>query len=112
MATKNKPIKNIRPDNFNELLAISGNIYPRNDYELEQFELLYQGFDFKLRDFRVNPDEIVSNSFNKNGTIVRIFENDEQNDIDELKIAARKGINQISKSILDKMKRKHNNDNK
>lgn len=112
MATKKKHIENISPDNFDELLAISGYSYPRTDNELELFELLHHDFDLKLKDFRVNPDEIISHSFNKKGVIIKFVDEDDRKDIEELRLAARKGNEQISKSILDKMKRKHSDGTK
>lgn len=112
MATKNKHIENISPDSFDELLAISGYSYPRTDNELELFELLHHDFDFKLKDFRVNPEEIISHSFSKKGVTITFVDIDEQKDIEELRLAARNGNEQISESILDKIKRKHSDGNK
>ena len=111
MTTKKKN-KSINADRFDELLAIAGYIYPRNDKELEQFELLYRDYDFKLRDVRVNPEEIINQSFKKQGKVLKLRDEEEQQDINELRMAARKGSEQIPKSILDKMKRKHNDGNK
>ena len=111
MATKNKHYS-INADRFDELLAIAGYTYQRNDKELEQFESLYENYDFKLKDFRVNPEKIINQSFQKKGKVLKIRNEEEQKDIDELKIAARKGNEKIPKSIIDKMKRKHNNGNK
>ena len=111
MVAKNKN-NNINADRFDELLSIAGYIYPRNDNELEQFELLYKDYDFKLKDVRVNPEEIINQSYKKQGKALKLRNEEEQQDINELRIAARKGNEQIPKSILDKMKRKHNNGNK
>lgn len=111
MVAKNKN-NNINADRFDELLSIAGYIYPRNDNELEQFELLYKDYDFKLKNVRVNPEEIINQSYKKQGKVLKLRNDEEQQDINELRIAARKGNEQIPKSILDKMKRKHNNGNK
>ena len=106
-----KKSNNINADRFDELLAIAGYIYPRNDKELEQFELLYENYDFKLKGVRINPEEITNNSFEKKGKILRLRNDEEQQDFKELRIAARKGNEQIPQSILDKMKRKHKDEN-
>jgi hypothetical protein len=111
MANKNKGT-NINADRFNELLAIAGYTYPRNDKELEQFELIYEDYDFKLKNIRIDPNEIINQSFEKKGQVLKLRDEDEQQDINELRIAARKGSEQISQSILDKMKRKHKDGNK
>lgn len=111
MATKNKNT-DINADRFDELLAIAGYIYPRNDQELEQFEALYEDYDFKLKGVRINPEEIISGSFEKKGKVLKIQSEEEQHDISEIRIAARKGSEEISQSILDKMKSKHKNGDK
>ncbi|WP_297096297.1 hypothetical protein [uncultured Draconibacterium sp.] len=111
MATKKKN-NSIHADRFDELLAIAGYTYARNDNELEQFELLYTDYDFKLKNVRIKPEEIISQSFKKQGKVLKLMDEEEQQDINELRIAARKGTEQIPKSILDKMKRKHNDGNK
>lgn len=111
MVTKKKSNK-INADRFDELLAIAGFIYPRNDNELEQFELLYNDYDFKLKNERINSKEIISQSFEKKGKVVRCRNDEEQQDIDDLRIAARKGKEQIPQSILDKMKSKHRDGDK
>ncbi len=111
MVTKKKS-NNINADRFDELLAIAGFIYPRNDNELEQFELLYNDYDFKLKNERINSKEIINQSFEKKGKVVRFRNDEEQQDIDELRIAARKGKEQIPQSILDKMKSKHKDGDK
>ena len=102
----------LTPDNLDKFLAISGYTYPRNDEELEQFELLYENYDFKLKNFRINPKEIINQSFNIKGSVFKIWDEEEQKDINELRMAARKGNEQIPKSILDKMRRKHNDGDK
>jgi hypothetical protein len=111
MATKKKNI-DINADRFDELLAIAGYTYPRSDEELEQFEALYENYDFKLNGTRINPEEIISGSFEQKGKVIRIQSEEEQQDISQLRIAARKGTEGIPQSILDKMKSKHKDGDK
>jgi len=110
--TNQKENNSINADRFDELLAIAGYTFPRNDNELEQFELLYKDYDFKLKEVRINPEDIINNSFKKQGKVFILRDKEEQQDINELRIAARKGSEQIPKLILDKMKRKHNDGNR
>lgn len=110
MATKKNT--NIDTDRFDELLAIAGFTFPRNDTELEQFEALYENYDFKLADVRINPDVIIDGSFTSKGKVFRIHNTEEQQDINEIRLAARKGSEVIPQSILDKMKRKHKDEDK
>jgi len=109
----NKRNKRIDSDRFNELLAIAGYIPPRTDTELELFESFYADYSFELKDVQINPRNIIDGSFEKKGKIVKIQDKNEQQDIDEIRLAARKGSEEIPKSIFDKMKNKHQDgDNK
>lgn len=102
----------INADRFDELLAIAGYIYPRTDIELDLFESLYEDYDFELKDIRINPEEIINGSFEKKGKVIKIQDEEKQQDINEIRLAARKGNEGISQSILDKMKSKHRNGDK
>ena len=111
MANKRKNI-DISADRLDELLAIAGYIYPRTDKELEQFEAFYEDYDFELKDVRINPSEIINNTFKKKGKVSKIQDIESQDDMDAVRLAARKGSEEISQSILDKMKSKHRNGDK
>lgn len=102
----------ISADRFDELLAIAGYTYPRTDNELRQFELLYEDYDFKLKDIRIDPYEIINQSFEKKGKVINLRSEEEHQDVNELRVAARKGNEKIPQSILDKMKNKHKDDDK
>lgn len=106
--TKNK----ITPDNLDEYLAISGYIFQRTEEELEKFELLYEDYELKNKDFRINPDEIIEGTFKKQGKIPDIRNEENEQDVSDIRMAARKGNEEIPQSILDKMKRRHKDGNK
>ena len=108
MADKKKYM-DINADRFDELLAIAGYTYPRTDKELELFVSLYEDYDFELKGVRINPEEIINGSFEKKGKVIKIQNEGEQQDINEIRLAARKGTEGIPQSILDKMKNKHKN---
>ncbi|SIT12087.1 hypothetical protein SAMN05421766_11155 [Zobellia uliginosa] len=111
MANKKKNM-DINADRFDELLAIAGYTYPRTDKELELFESMYEGYDFELKDVRINPEEIISGSFEMKGKVIKLHDEEEQQDISEIRLAARKGSEEIPQSILDKMKSKHKDGDK
>lgn len=111
MANRKKNM-GINADRFDELLGIAGYTYPRTDKELELFESLYEDYDFELKDVRVNPEEIINNTFKKKGKVTKIQNEEEQQDISEIRLAARKGSEEISQTILDKMRSKHKNGDK
>lgn len=108
MAKLDKYKKLVNTDNFEQLLSITGYTFQRNDSELELFDSLYRNYDMKLKNERINPDKIISGSFKTKTKIRRMPDNNLDKDIGELKFAARKGNENISQSIIDKMKRKHN----
>lgn len=111
MANKKRNM-DINADRFDELLAIAGYTFPRTDKELELFESLYEDYDSELKDVRVNPEEIMNNTFKKKGKVIKIQNEEEQQDISEIRLAARKGSEEIPQSILDKMKSKHKDGDK
>jgi F0F1-type ATP synthase membrane subunit b/b' len=111
MANKKRNV-DINADRFDELLAIAGYTYPRSDKELEQFEALYKEYDFELKDVRINPEEIINNTFRKRGKVINIQNEEAEQDISEIRLAARKGCEEIPQSILEKMKSKHSDGNK
>jgi hypothetical protein len=111
MANKKKNM-DINTDRFDELLAIAGYTYPRTDKEFELFESQYEDYNFELKGVSINPDEIINGSFEKKGKMIEIHNEDEQQDISEIGLAARKGSEEIPQSILDKMKSKHKDGDK
>ena len=108
----NKKNMDISSDRFDELLVIAGYTYPRTDKELELFESVYEDYDTELKGIRINPVEIINNSFKKKGKVVKFQDEDEHKDINEIRFAARNGIEEIPQSILDKMKSKHKDGDK
>ena len=56
MASKRKNTENTEIDN---LLASIGFIFPRTEKELESFNELYSDYDYELKDFHLNPEELT-----------------------------------------------------
>lgn len=103
---------NIDPDGFDKLLAIAGYTIPRNDNELELFESYYVNYKSKLKGVRINPKEIIDRSFSRRRLTQKIDSVEEKQDINEIRLAARNGSEEIPQSIIDKMKRKHKDGDK
>lgn len=106
--TKNK----ITPDNIDEFLAISGYIFQSSEEELRKFDILYEDYELKNKDFRINPDEIIGGTFKKQGRVFSIKDEENEDDVNQVRMAARKANEEIPQSILDKMKRRHRDGNK
>lgn len=111
MAKKNKLKGLVDECNLDKWLCTSGYLLPRNESDLDNFELLYQDWDFKLKNTIINYDAIISGSIKLEGQIIEI-QSTNSFEIDELKFAARKGEKTIPDWILKKMKNKHQNGDK
>jgi len=108
MSKKNKHI-DVKEENLDQWLGSTGFIFPRNESELDTFNKLYQGYDFKLKDVKIDPDQIINGSFSLETKILSITKDIDISGINELKVAARKGEGSIPDHILKKVKGKHKN---
>jgi hypothetical protein len=112
MAKKHKLGGLINDSNLNHWLSSSGYLHPRNETELALFEKAYAEYDYKLKDRSIDVDSIINGTLICQAKVISLFDPEEEKDIQELKMAARKGIQSIPKDILDKMKNKHKNGDK
>jgi hypothetical protein len=93
-------------ETLDHYLSSTGFICPRNERQLDLFEKLYDDFDFKLKDSRIDVTTIISNQLTKK-SVIRLLQDDNTNEINELKMAARKGSQGLTQDIIDKMYGKH-----
>lgn len=105
-----KKIKHIdvKEENLDQWLGSTGFIFPRNESELDVFNKLFEGYDFKLKDVKIDPDEIIHGSFSLDTKIMGITKDIDITGFNELNLAARKGEGKIPDHILKKVKGKHN----
>jgi hypothetical protein len=102
--------KNIQKIEFTELgswLGSTGFIYPQNDIELERFNKLYENYDFQLKSEKIDPLAIIGDKFlekfeKTEPKIIRFKE-----EAESLRMVARKGAKKIPQHIIDKMLKKH-----
>jgi hypothetical protein len=108
MATNNK----INNENLNEWLNSTGFLYPTNELELARFNKLYADYDFKLKDAPIDVHAIISGNICPNIKPLVIVKEDEnfKNEIEPLKMAARKGNQNLPQHIIDKMRKHHVDD--
>lgn len=104
MADNKKHILDL--ETLDHYLGSIGFICPRNEQQLDLFEKLYEDFDFKLKDSRIDVTAIISNQLSKK-SVIRLLKDDSTNEVNELKMAARKGSQGLSQDIIDKMYGKH-----
>lgn len=112
MAKKNKMSGLVNESNLDVWLSSTGYLFPRNETELDRFEKLYEDYDFKLENKSIDIESIINGTLKCQIKIFPLNDEAEVNEIQDLKMAARKGEKSIPKDVLDKMKNKHKNGNK
>lgn len=111
MATnkKNKGIVNM--SNLDEWLCSTGFLFPENERQLERFDKLFEDYDFKLKNVSIDIKSILENNLCNAIKIIKIDNSKIENEIEQLKMVARKGKNNLPQHIIDKMKGKHGKNN-
>lgn len=109
MAIDKKYIGKITEDNLDDWLHSTGFLYPRNEKQLDRFNKLFEDYDFKLNNARIDITSILNGSLcNKTKIITLNLSSDFNNEIESLRMVARKGqSNNLPKHIIDKMRNKH-----
>lgn len=95
----------INSENLDTYLGSMGFLYPINEVQLDIFNILYGDFDFKLKDLHIDVDSIINNKITKK-SVIQLNDYD-PSEINELKMAARNGNENLSQDIIDKMYEKH-----
>lgn len=109
MAIDKKYIGKITEDNLDDWLHSTGFLYPRNEKQLDRFNKLFEDYDFKLNNARIDITSILNDTLcNKTKIIPLNLSSDFNNEIESLRMVARKGqSNNLPKHIIDKMRNKH-----
>ncbi|AWM14658.1 hypothetical protein DI487_12865 [Flavobacterium sediminis] len=108
MAIDKKYIGKVTNDNLDDWLHSTGFLYPTNEKQLDRFNKLYEEYDFKLKNATIDVKSIIEGTLcNKSKVISLDISNSVINEIESLKMVARKGQSNLPKHIIDKMKKKH-----
>lgn len=94
----------INAENVIEWLAPLGYLFPKNSWELGQFEIIYGNYDYKIIDRPVDVDAIIEGRVQSKAIQHIPLLEEEENSFEQLRMAARKG-EAVPKEILEKMKR-------
>ncbi len=105
---KPKKIELIEVAYFDSWLGSTGFLFPSNELELDRFNKLYEDYDYKLDSKSIDPLAIINNTFHREPKVITMFENDVEEEIETLRMVARKGSKDLPQHIIDKMQRKHN----
>ncbi|BFM44089.1 hypothetical protein CFS9_27300 [Flavobacterium sp. CFS9] len=103
MQENNNPIINL--ENLDYHLGALGFLYPVSEAQLDIFNIVYADFDFKLKEVHIDVNSIINNKIIKKSVIQ--LNNYSTSEINDLKMAARNGNENLSKDIIDKMYEKH-----
>lgn len=108
MAIDKKYIGKITESNLDDWLHSTGFLYPSNEKQLERFNKLYEDYDFNLKNATIDIKSIIDGTLCNKGKIIPInLSADFSNEIENLKMVARKGQSNLPQHIIDKMKKKH-----
>ncbi len=107
---KPKKIELIEVGDLDSWLGSTGFLFPSNEIELDRFNKLYEDYDYKLDNVSIDPLAIINNTFHKEPKVLTMFEHDITEEIESLRMVARKGKKDLPQHIIDKMRGKHNQD--
>src|SRR5690554_2504846 len=107
---KSKKIGLFEVEHLESWLSSTGFLFPSNELELDRFNKLFDDYDYKLDDKSIDPIAIINNTFHREPKVITIFENDVDDEIESLRMVARKGKKEIPQHIIDKMIKKHSQD--
>lgn len=96
----------VTPETLDFYLGACGFIYPVNEQQLDFFDRLYADFDFQLRDAKIDCAAILENRL-RSTTVIQLLNKPDIENINQLKMAARKGIQDLPQDVIDKMYSKH-----
>lgn len=93
-------------NNIRNLFQTKGLLFPETEKEVEEFELLNPIYSETPSDWN-SPEEIIKRGIQKIQKIKSLSNEILDNEIEELRMVARKG-NVLPQHIIDKMKANHN----
>lgn len=105
---KPKKIELIEVEVLDSWLGSTGFLFPSNELELDRFNKLYEDYDYQLDGESIDPLAIINGTFHRESKVLKMFENDIDEEIESLRMVARKGNKDLPQHIIDKMRRKHN----
>ena len=107
---KRKKIELIDIDQLDSWFSSTGFLFPSNELELDRFNKLFEDYDYKLDRMNIDPVSIINNTFLRAPKVISIFEDDISDEINNLRMVARKGNENLPLHIIEKMRKKHNMD--
>ncbi|MCS3557410.1 MULTISPECIES: hypothetical protein [unclassified Sphingobacterium] len=107
MAIDKKLKGKLSEDMIDDWLCSTGYLYPLNEMHLRRFDLLYNNYDFKLSNAKINIEDIFNGTLCKFDNVKLMPKQVDEDEIAKLRMVARKGAKGISKEAEEKLKANH-----
>jgi hypothetical protein len=105
---KPRKIELIEIEQLDSWLSSTGFLFPGNELELYRFNKLFDDYDYKLDNVSIDPIAIINNTFHREPKVIIMFDDEVDQEIEGLRMVARKGTKKLPQHIIEKMRRKHN----
>lgn len=107
MAIDKKFKGKLNEDIIEDWLCSTGYLYPLNEMHLRRFDSLYNNYDFKHSNVKIDIEKIFNETLCKLEKVKELPKNVDEDEISKLRMVARKGTQGISEETLDKLKANH-----
>lgn len=107
MAIDKKLKGKLSEDMIDDWLCSTGYLYPLNEMHLRRFDSLYNNYDFKLSNAKINIEDIFKGTLCKLDNVKFIPKQVDEDEVAKLRMVARKGTPGISKEAEEKLKANH-----
>lgn len=101
----------INDSNIYEWLCSTGHLLPGNEKELNRFERLFPGDEIVVNENAVDPFVIISGNRKKQSFVSTFLEPDAANEMEQLRMAARKHRENLPSHIIDQIQKNHQKGN-
>ncbi len=93
-------------DTLDHHLGEMGFLYPVNETQMQIFDTLFENFEYKLNDAHIDCDSIIK-GYTRRGSVLRVSQHVDENEMQQLRMVARKGVSDLPEDILAKIYDKH-----
>lgn len=107
MAISKKHIGKVTNENLDDWLSSLGFLYPITDRQLDRFDKIYEHYPYELEGKSIDVQSIINNQVIRKTKVLNLKIEKIEEEIQTLKMVARKGQKELPQHIVDKMKKNH-----
>lgn len=104
MKGQNKYKGKIDESNLDDWLCSLGYLYPVSDIQLERFEKCFDKMPPKLENAKIDAVAIINGTYMRKSKVVNLISDNFKQEIEELRMVARKGSKNLPDEVIEKMK--------